>query len=902
MTSPIGDAGDSRCPSTTARETEVEPLSLWHKSHTAAVRREAKRFANHPGLTLRNVRTQAALQADPMHDTLHMHPLQMRRLLLSGALVLAVAIPVSAQGTKADYERAKGLGRAARGTVRNDRIRVRWINDGAQLTYSRRAANGSRETITVHARTGRRAGATKKISRDEVATAVARRIDRPLTAQQRSRLVVHEIDADHVLVQHGRTTLLGYRTDDGVVVQDLATDHPLKLAPLKQRQRGRRRSGTDETSIWFVNDTDDAVELFWQADPSSRRPYGTIPAKTVRRQQTFAGHRWLVVGSGNRTLARFAGADTAGIAHVTGTPAPRRRESRRPPPSPVSVQGHDLFLARANGKKTRLTNDGTQAFPYGGPFVSSPDGRYVMARHRKRGEGRLIHMIESSPPRAVQPKLHERRYAKPGDRIDIAWPVLFDTRAAKQIPIDHALFANPFSLQRFRWDANSKRLTFLYNQRGHQALKLIEIEAATGKARVVIDERSKTFINYSNKTFLHWLDETHECIWMSERSGWNHLYLVDSRTGAVKNPITTGAWVVRAVDHVDAQRRVIWFRAMGIHPDQDPYHIHYCRVGFDGSGLVALTQSDGTHTANFSPDRSSLVATWSRIDHAPVMELRHGKTGKLLATLERTDITKWLELGTPVPERFVAKGRDGKTDIWGVIFRPSNFDPKKRYPVIEAIYAGPHGQHVPKAFRTTHQPQGVAEIGFVVVKIDGMGTNWRSKAFHDVAWKNLKDAGFPDRIAWIKAAAAKYPQLDISRVGIYGGSAGGQNAMRALLDHGDFYDAAVADCGCHDNRMDKIWWNEAWMGWPIDESYAASSNVTDAKKLQGKLLLTVGELDRNVDPASTMQVVNALIAADKDFDLVVFPGRGHGAGGGAYGQRRRNDFFVRHLWGLEPRR
>ena len=198
--------------------------------------------------------------------------------------------------------------------------------------------------------------------------------------------------------------------------------------------------------------------------------------------------------------------------------------------------------------------------------------------------------------------------------------------------------------------------------------------------------------------------------------------------------------------------------------------------------------------------------------------------------------------------------------------------------------------------------QALAELGFVVVQIDGMGTSHRSKAFHDVCWKNLGDSGFPDRILWLKAAAKRVPQMDLTRVGIYGGSAGGQSAMRALLAHGNFYKVAVADCGCHDNRMDKIWWNEAWMGWPVDASYAASSNVTDAAKLQGKLLLMVGEVDRNVDPASTMQVVDALIRADKDFDLVVFPGRGHGAGGGRYGQRRMRDFFVRHLWGLEPRR
>jgi dipeptidyl aminopeptidase/acylaminoacyl peptidase len=221
--------------------------------------------------------------------------------------------------------------------------------------------------------------------------------------------------------------------------------------------------------------------------------------------------------------------------------------------------------------------------------------------------------------------------------------------------------------------------------------------------------------------------------------------------------------------------------------------------------------------------------------------------------------------------------------------------------VIEQIYAGPQGAFVPKRFMPFSGAQALAQLGFIVVQIDGMGTNWRSKAFHDVCWKNLGDAGFPDRILWMKAAAKKDPSMDLTRVGIYGGSAGGQNALGGLLTHPEFYKVGAADCGCHDNRMDKIWWNEAWMGWPVGPHYAEQSNVTNAHKLQGKLLLTVGELDHNVDPASTMQVVNALIKADKDFELVVFPGADHGAGGSRYGERRRRDFFVRHLLGVEPR-
>jgi dipeptidyl aminopeptidase/acylaminoacyl peptidase len=291
------------------------------------------------------------------------------------------------------------------------------------------------------------------------------------------------------------------------------------------------------------------------------------------------------------------------------------------------------------------------------------------------------------------------------------------------------------------------------------------------------------------------------------------------------------------------------------------------------------------------------VDTWSRVDLPPVTELRRAADGRLVRELERADVHALLASGWTMPERFVAKGRDGQTDIYGIIVRPAGFERGKSYPVIEQIYASPTGAFVPKAFGLEEDLHELASSGFILVQIDGMGTSFRSKAFHDVAWKNLADSGFPDRIAWMKAAAARHPEMDLGRVGIYGSSAGGQSALRALLSHGDFYKVAVADSGCHDNRLDKIWWNEQWMGWPVDESYVKSSNVVDAHKLTGKLLLMVGALDHNVDPASTMQVADALIKADKDFDLLVFPSGGHGVGDTPYGKRRRTEFFVRHLLG-----
>jgi dipeptidyl-peptidase-4 len=605
---------------------------------------------------------------------------------------------------------------------------------------------------------------------------------------------------------------------------------------------------------------------------------------------------------------------------------PRRRNRRQGDSEPgrkspdgkwiAFVRDHRLHLRPADADDDRASNgDGTDdAVPLSlqgsegnayrdSDIFWSPDSKKLLALRTRAGETHEVSFVESSPEDQLQPKLHSHDYLKPGDEIPQPFPHLFDVDSRSEIPRSTGLFANPWMFRPdVRWAEDSSRCFFVYNQRGHQVLRVLAIDAKSGEVKTIVDENSDTFIDYAYKQFLHLSHKTNELIWMSERDGWNHLYLYDSATGEVKQQITKGEWVVRGVEHVDDEKRRIWFRASGIHDGQDPYYQHHCRVNFDGSGLTILTAGDGDHEVRFSRDRRFLIDTFSRVDQPPVTELRSGEDGSLICELERADWSRLLETGWQTPERFSAKGRDGKTDIFGVVYRPSNFDVQKKYPVIEKIYAGPHGSFVPKKFSAYHSAQAVTELGFIVVQIDGMGTSNRSKAFHDICWKNLGDSGFPDRILWIKAAAEKYPFMDLSPgVGIYGGSAGGQSSTRALLAFGNFYTVAVSDCGCHDNRMDKIWWNELWMGWPIGPHYAEQSNVTHADKLQGKLLLTVGEVDRNVDPASTMQVVNALIKADRDFELIVFPGKGHGIGESPYGKRRRRDFFVRHLLGVEPR-
>jgi dienelactone hydrolase len=529
----------------------------------------------------------------------------------------------------------------------------------------------------------------------------------------------------------------------------------------------------------------------------------------------------------------------------------------------------------------------------------SPDGKKMIAFRLLPGEHKKVYLLKSSLPGTTRAGLEERLYDQPGDKMDSYETYILDPEAKTETKSD----LDPVMGGGQPW-AGDPGVTWWYGKplldfpiRGYQEYKVVTIDLDSAKAKTLIDEKSPTFID-TTKTMLRPLPDGKHLIWRSERDGWSHLYMVDSDSGEFRQ-ITKGPWVVRGIERVDNQAETVWFTTNGVDPKQDPYHIHYCRIKFDGTGFQDLTPGDGTHTVQFSPDRKVFVDTYSRVDSAPIHELRQASDGKLLSVIEKSDIGGLLKNGIPLPERFVAKARDGKTDIWGIVVRPSNFDLKKKYPVIENIYAGPHDSFVPKAFRPFLNMNRLAELGFIVVQIDGMGTSNRGKAFHDVCWKNIADAGFPDRILWMKALAAKYPQVDIDRVGIFGTSAGGQNSTAGILYHPEFYKAAVSSCGCHDNRIDKQWWNEQWMGYPVGPEYAAQSNITNAKNLQGKLLLIVGENDRNVPPETTFRLADALIKAQKEFDLVVIPGADH-TDGGPYGERKRRDFFVRNLLGVDP--
>jgi dipeptidyl-peptidase-4 len=495
------------------------------------------------------------------------------------------------------------------------------------------------------------------------------------------------------------------------------------------------RNSDIDTDVTFDNRLNETVKLFWISPDGARVAYGSIAAGRKYLQHTFASHVWLVTSTNpSNTIAVFQAGDSPAVAVIDGRlpDAPRRHGPRavtptqpapaRPEVSPdarweVLVHDHNLFLRDlAAASETRLTSEGCATNSYARneeaaraiemdydhpdpelptPEVFwSPNSKYFVALRHQPGSARRVYLIESSPPDQLQPRLDSYPYLKPGDNVPINKPHLFDVAAKKEIPVSDDLFANPWSIDDVRWDADSTRFTFLFNQRGHQALRVLAVDAATGTVKPVIDESSRTFIDYSGKFFCEYLDDTGEIIWLSERDGWNHLYLYDARTGAVKNQITRGPWVVRSVDFVDHTNRQIWFQAGGIVPGQDPYFIQFCRINFDGTGLTLLTAGNGNHAVQFSPDRKYLLDTWSRVDALPVTELRRTSDGTRVCPLETAVITGQL----PMPQPFVAKGRDGVTDIYGAIWFPKNFHPRKKYAVIEDIYAGPQDSFTPKDF------------------------------------------------------------------------------------------------------------------------------------------------------------------------------------------------------------
>jgi dipeptidyl-peptidase-4 len=809
----------------------------------------------------------------------------------------------------APQARRTGPGAAEHGIYRA-RVTPHWLANSAQFWYRNDLPGGAREFILVDAERGSR---ERAFDHPAVAKQIGAAPEAPLPVEE----LQFSEDGKVVTLINATNRWRLERHTGKLTAAPVAVARPDGLAAETQL-RPSLRNGT-ETQISFHNQRDEVVEIFWIDDQGERQRYGEVAARGRREQHTYGGHIWLVADERGENLAVFEATDRPGVAIIRagrppavapekGNPEDQRR-ARRSPQSPdgtwtAFVKEHNVFVRpTAGGAEFQLSQDGKADDAYT-QIQWAPDSQSLVAWRVEPGERKEVYLLESAPAGGGRAKLTTRPYALPGDKFSRHELNIFDVARRRQLKPAVERFEHEWERPQLRWAGDGRQFFYAQAERGHQRFRVIAVAGATGAVRNLVDEKTETFIWTTHIEMLglklvNWLTNSDEMIYVSEQDGWRHLYLVDAPAGGIKHQITKGEWVVRGIDRIDEARRQIWFHAGGRNADQDPYFLHYYRINFDGSDLVALTAGNGHHSVQYSPDGRFLIDTWSRVDAPPVHELRRTADGKLVCRLEAADIAELQTSGWEAPEVFVARGRDGTTDIWGIISRPRDFDPKKKYPVIEYIYAGPQGAYVPKSFSGRRLFSALTDRGFVVVQMDGMGTAFRSKAFHDVCWKNLKDAGFPDRILWHQAVAAKYPWYDMSRVGIYGTSAGGQNAAGAVLFHPEFYRAAVANCGCHDNRMDKASWNEQWMGYPVGPHYAACSNVAQAHRLQGGLFLIVGELDSNVPPESTLRVADALIKANKEFELLVVPGENHGTRGAAsaYVERRQQDFFGRQLSG-----
>ena len=609
------------------------------------------------------------------------------------------------------------------------------------------------------------------------------------------------------------------------------------------------------------------------------------------------------------------------------------RKSSDPQPGPYEdfspngawaayVKDHNLYLRDVStGSAQQLTRDGEAGWDYATPipslrpmvaqgtddvkqrpavFWAPGSSKLVTYRLDSRNAGHFM-TLQFVPPNKLRPKAYDVVYPLPGEALPTAEPIIFDVPSGKRTDIKTAPLEIRFQGgPGFDWYPDSKGVFYDYSERGEKAIELREVDPATGMQRVLVREQSERYVD-PGETFFRFAHESGEVVWSSERDGWNHLYLSNARTGQVIDQLTQGSWAVRQILFVDEKARRVYFSGCGREQDEDPYLIHVYSVGFDGKGLTLLTPENANHVASVSPDGAFFVDSYSRADLPGKAVLRRTKDGSEVRVLEETDAAELLKTGWKYPEPFLGKAADGTTDLFGLIWRPSNFDPARKYPIVEQVYTGPQGFFVPKSFGQANRSglQAVAELGFIVVMVDGRGTTGRSRAFHEYSYRNL-GGSFEDHVAMIRQMAARYPYMDIERVGIWGTSAGGYGAAHAMLVLPEFYKVGVTISGDHDARLDKAWWNELYQGYPLQEDYIAQSNVTMAGKLQGHLLVVHGDIDDNVHPVESMRFVDALMKANKNFDMLLVPNMYHGEGGNPYLIRRRWDYFVEHLLGVTP--
>lgn len=708
---------------------------------------------------------------------------------------------------------------------------------------------------------------------------------------------------------------------------------PENLGRLVRGERLTPRWRDDGALFWFEADTADG-RRFVLADPDRGENRALFDREALAAQLTeatgetvdaadlplrsidydfetetlsfrFGGQYW----SFARDSLRQAETPVAGLS-----PDGRRR---------VFARDHDLYLEdMASGDIRRLTTDGSAQRPYARPLVNprrmveaasatpeldadiewSPDSRRF-ASYRMNLEGaRTLSLVESTPPDGAPPIAYEYIYPLTGDNtVPTAQSFVFDAesgaRVAVGLPPQEILYYYGPS---FVWTGDSEEVAQVIPARGYGALRLHAIDAASGSARVLTETSSDTFVDYYDHAWAY-LDRSDAYFWLSEATGWHHGYLVDR--GGGRRALTRGEWRVHYLAGATLDEDSLFLVASGREPDRDPYLRHLYRVDRDGGEPLLLTPEALDHDVSVSPDGRYFVDNMSLIDQPTRSVLRSALDGEIVMELQTADTSALDELDYRYPEAFETVAADGQTPIYGAIYRPSDFDPSRRYAVVEHIYTGPHYVMTPKSFAaglTGRNAASIAELGFIVVLIDGRGSSGRSRDFLAHAYRNLHEVGLDDHVAGIRALAERYPYMDLSRVGIYGFSAGGYDVVRAMTRRPDFYTAGVSASGNHDNRLDKAIWNEQWMGFPLGPHYDDNSNVVWADRLEGELFLAHGELDENVPPLATRRLIDALIKANKDFEYLIVPGAGHFLDDSDYFNRRRWDFFVRSLLGMEP--
>ena len=591
------------------------------------------------------------------------------------------------------------------------------------------------------------------------------------------------------------------------------------------------------------------------------------------------------------------------------------------------IRSYNLWVRDSvSGKETQLTKDGVKDYGYAtdnagwihsdNPILLwSPDSKKIATfRLDERGVGEM-YLVSTN---VGHPRLEAWKYPLAGDaKIFMIERLVIDVDRPRVVRLqmppdphrssvcDDVECNGPF--EDVEWSADGRQLAFVSTSRDHKEAHLRVADTETGRVRQVLEEKVPTY--YESGTDTHnwrFLPTSNEVIWFSERDNWGQLYLYDLQTGRLKNQITTGEGNVTQVVSVDEKNRVVYFRGVGKDKGRDPYFIHFYRIGLDGNGLALLTPEDATHIVSQSPGGRYFVDSYSKPDVAPTFVLRSA-TGALIATLEKADVSRLVGAGWQPPQPIVVKGRDGMTDLYGLLYKPTNLNTSAKYPIINHIYPGPQtGSVGPRNFLAARgDSQALAELGFIVVEIDGMGTPWRSKKFHDAYFGDMGDNTLPDQVAAMKELAARYPWVDLDRAGIWGHSGGGYATAAAMFRYPDFFKVGISESGNHDNRNYEDDWAEKWQGLlerkpDGSTNYDSQANQNFAKNLKGKLLLVHGTMDDNVPPSNTLVVVDALIKANKDFDLLLMPNRRHGYAAEPYMIRRRWDYFVRNLLGAEP--